>query len=81
MGTFLSGTGILGWVLWCGVGIPCTQDIPPGFYPPHVDVGLPIQRLHASVSPPLRVSTPPTSLNECDFFNSLVVRLPYSLIF
>ena len=24
---------------------------------------------------------PPTSLNECFFFNSLVIRLPYSLIF
>ena len=32
-------------------------------------------------SPPwLPVSAPPTSLNECFFFNSLVVRLQYSLI-
>ena len=33
-------------------------------------------------SPPwLPVSTPPTSLDECFFFNSLIVRLPYSSIF
>ena len=31
--------------------------------------------------PQLPVSAPPTSLHECFFFNSLVVRLPYSLIF
>ena len=29
----------------------------------------------------LPISTPPTSLDECFFFNSLVVRLPYSSIF
>ena len=27
------------------------------------------------------ISTPPTGLDECVFFNSLVVRLPHSLIF
>ena len=33
-------------------------------------------------SPPwLSVSAPPTGLNECFFFNSLVVGLPYSSIF
>ena len=33
-------------------------------------------------SPPwLPISTPPTSLGECFFFNSLVVRLPYSSTF
>ena len=33
-------------------------------------------------SPPrLPNSAPPTGLDECFFFNSLVVRLPYSLIF
>ena len=31
--------------------------------------------------PPQLYSTLPTSLGECFFFNSLVVRLPYSLIF
>ena len=32
-------------------------------------------------TPWLLDSTPPTSLGECFFFNSLVVGLPYSLIF
>ena len=31
--------------------------------------------------PQLPVSAPPTSLSECFFFNSLVVRLPYSFFF
>ena len=42
-----------------------------------------LQPLTCHVSSPtqLLVSAPPTSVNECFFFNSLVVRLPYSLIF
>ena len=35
----------------------------------------------ASPLPQLPVSAPPTSLNECFLFNSLVVRLSYSSIF
>ena len=35
----------------------------------------------ASSPPQLPISTPPTSLDECFFFNSLVVRFPYSSIF
>ena len=35
---------------------------------------------HASSLPQLPVSAAPTSLNECFFFNSLVVELPYRLI-
>ena len=61
---------------------------------PHTNVGLPA--LPANTHPPrfsshclvtsplcpwLPVSAPPTGLDECFFFNSLVVRLPYSLIF
>ena len=34
-----------------------------------------------SCPPQLPVSTPPTCLNECFFFISLIVRLPYSSIF
>ena len=34
-----------------------------------------------SSPPQLPMSDPPSGLNECFFFNSLVVRLPYSLIF
>ena len=36
---------------------------------------------YESSPPPLPVSSPPTGLDECFFFNSLVVRLTYSLIF
>ena len=36
---------------------------------------------HMSSLPWIPISTPPTNLDECFFFNSLVVRLPYSLIF
>ena len=44
---------------------------------PHANVGLPALPATAL----LPISAPPTSLDECFFFNSLVVRLPYSLIF
>ena len=40
-----------------------------------------LQPCHESYPIWLPVSTPPTSLDECFFFDSLVVRLPYSLIF
>ena len=36
---------------------------------------------HKSSPPQLPISTPPTGLDECFFFISLVVRLPYSSIF
>ena len=36
---------------------------------------------HASSPPWLPISAPPTSLDQCFFFNSLVVGLQYSLIF
>ena len=36
---------------------------------------------HKSTPPWLPIFIPPTSLDECFFFNSLVVGLPYSLIF
>ena len=73
MGIYLPGAGTLGWGAWCGAGIPCFWDNPPNIYPPHMGVGPSVLHLH--------VSTPPTHLSECDFFNSLVVGLPYSLIF
>ena len=45
--------------------------------------GLVLQTLPCCESslPQLPVSSPPTGLNECFFFISLVVRLPYSSIF
>ena len=38
-------------------------------------------RCRESSSPRLPISTPPTGLDECFFFISLVVRLPYSSVF
>ena len=46
----------------------------------HANVGLPPPCSESSLSK-LHISTPPTSLDECFFFNSLVVGLPSSLIF
>ena len=51
MGTYLPGNGTLGWVVWCGAGIPHSQSIPPDFYLPHMGVGPPIPSL--LTSPPL----------------------------
>ena len=51
---------------------------------PHANIGpcgLPPTALPCVLSPQPPVSVPPTSLNECFFFNFLVVGLPYSLIF
>ena len=50
----------------------------------HANVGLPsppAASLPHTLLPQLPISAPPTSLDECFFFNSLVVRLPYALIF
>ena len=50
----------------------------------HSHVGLPpplAAALPWVLSAQLPISAPPTSLDGCVFFNSLVVRLPYSLIF
>ena len=42
MGTYLPGAGTLGWVVWSGARVHRSGGIPPNFYPPHVDVGLPV---------------------------------------
>ena len=58
----------------------------------HGNVGLPSLQAASLPGPPVTalpwvlstqvpVSAPPTGLDECLFFNSLVVRLPHSLIF
>ena len=72
---------------------PCTGTLgsivclaPQLFLPvyPHTNVGLPCPpaaTLLWALSTQLPISAPPTSLDECFFFNSLVVRLPYSSIF
>ena len=51
---------------------------------PHTNVhspGAPAMPCHESSLPRLRISAPSTCLDECFFFNSLDVRLPYRLIF
>ena len=47
------------------------------------DATSPVRQLlpRCESSTQLPISVPPTSLGECVFFNSLVVRLPYSSIF
>ena len=62
MRTYLPGTGTLGWVVWYGPGIPHSLVSFPSF-------------IHHT-SPHLCISISPTHLNECEFFNSLVVGLP-----
>ena len=47
MWTYLPGARTLGWVVWSGAGTPHSCGI-PHFYPPHVNVGLPVPRLQAS---------------------------------
>ena len=85
MGTYLPGTGTLSWVVWCGAGIPHLWGLPPNFYPPHMGMGPQTQCLHIfmslHLSTCLHISTPPTHLDEYDFFNSLVVGLSYHSIF
>ena len=83
METYLPGAGTLGSVVCCGPGVPHFWGISPNFYPLHMGVGMPILHLRTSprISAHLHISFPPTHLDECSFFNSLIVRLPYSLIF
>ena len=57
--------------------ISLSRGIPPDFYPPHVNVGPFELRSLCTVSATLPL---PPNLDECGFFKSLVVRLPYSLI-
>ena len=52
-----------------GLGLLAPDKSLPNFYPPHVGVGLARSGLCLS-----------TSLDECSFFKSIVVRLPFNLI-
>ena len=59
------------WARESGVGLGfLTPEISfPNFYPQHMDVG-----------PAHSASAPPTNLDGCGFFNSIVVWLPFNLI-
>ena len=94
MGIYLPSARILGSVVWLRAGIassqsiPHSRGIPPYFYPSCVYTA-PFVWQHLSqhhtasphLSAHLRNSSPSTCLDECGFFKSLVVRLPYSLLF
>ena len=51
MGNYLPHAGTLGCADWPGAGITRSQGIPPCFYLPHVNMGLPIP-----LPPPLRAT-------------------------
>ena len=70
VGIYLPHTGILGWGAWSGAGSPHSQDIPPDLLAP----------THGWETSWFCICTPPTSLNGCGFFNSVVVRLPFNLV-
>ena len=71
MGTYLPGTGMLSSGAWCGPRTPCSWDVPPKFLSTTCGHG----------TSPFRICAPPTSLDGCSFFNSIVVRLPFNSIF
>ena len=68
VGTYCPGTGTLGWGAWCRSGTPL--DIPPKF----------LSATRGCGSSPFCFRVSPTSLDGCGFFNSIVVRLPFSSI-
>ena len=55
---------------WCGSGTLFSWVIPPEFLSTTCGCG----------TSPFQVSSPPTSLDGCGFFNSVVVRLPFNSI-
>ena len=74
---FISPPGTLG----CAVCLASEFFLPVYLHANVGPPGLPAATLPQVLSAPLPISTPPTGLNECFFFNSLVVGVPYSLIF
>ena len=68
MGTYLPDTGTLGWGALYGAITPHSQDIPPEF----------LSTTHGYGTNLFHISPPPSSLDGCDFFNSVVVRLPFN---
>ena len=82
MGTYLTGTGTLGWAVWYGARIPSL----PRYRSQFLSITHGCGTTH-SASASLHLSTrlpifpTPTHLDECDLFNSLVVRFSYRSIF
>ena len=70
VGIYLPSTGTLHWGAWYGAGIPHCQDIPPEF----------LSTTRGWGTSMFLVCAPPTSLDGCGFFNSIVVRLPFNFI-
>ena len=64
--------------LW--LGLPAAASLPAAALPTPLH-NLPPHWVCQPLPCRVPVSTPTTCLDECFFFNSLVVRLPYSLIF
>ena len=88
MGIYLPGTGTLGCMVSPGAGIARFQGIPPDFLSTIHECGVvhsaaatasPCHTASLGLSAQLHDSASPTHLDECGFFKSLVVRLPYSL--
>ena len=69
VGTYLPGTGTMGWGPGVGLGLLAPEISLPDFYP------------HGCGASSFCVHTPPTGLDGCGYFNSIVVRLPFSLTF
>ena len=55
---------------WCWAGSSCSWDIPPKF----------LSTTCGWETSPLHVCAPPTSLDGCGFFNSVVVKLQFNSI-
>ena len=68
VGTYLPGTGTLGWGAWCGAGTPCSRDTPPEL----------LSTTHGTSL--TQICGPPTSLDGCGILHSVVVRLPFNSI-
>ena len=86
--------GTLGCKVWPGAETAHSPGVCPSFYLPQMNVGPPcppaittaslplLHHCHTMSSlPQLPSSAPPIHLDEYFFFKSLVVRLPYSLVF
>ena len=69
VGSYLAGTGTLGQWVWCVAGTPPKDILPKS-----------VSTTPGWGTSPFYFCAPPTSLDGCGFFNSVVVRLPFSLI-